>query len=133
MVHVTDRHHEYRLGAAIKMAAVVATIQRNRDDLVADPTPAARRAMQAAATIESTIVPRAGSRGFETARIILQLLQHCLAVIVERLRSFGSPRGRSWSGDEVITVSLTFVATTAAILYSGAKPVFVDVDPSHGP
>ena len=33
------------------------------------------------------------------------------------------------SGDEVITVSMTFVATTAAILYSGAKPVFVDVDP----
>lgn len=32
-------------------------------------------------------------------------------------------------GDEVITVSMTFVATTAAILYAGAKPVFVDVDP----
>lgn len=31
--------------------------------------------------------------------------------------------------DEVITVSMTFVATTAAILYAGAKPVFVDVDP----
>jgi len=31
--------------------------------------------------------------------------------------------------DEVITVSMTFVATTAAILYVGAKPVFVDVDP----
>jgi dTDP-4-amino-4,6-dideoxygalactose transaminase len=31
-------------------------------------------------------------------------------------------------GDEVITVSMTFVATTAAVLYSGAKPVFVDVD-----
>ena len=31
-------------------------------------------------------------------------------------------------GDEVITVSMTFVATTAAILYCGAKPVFVDVD-----
>jgi dTDP-4-amino-4,6-dideoxygalactose transaminase len=31
--------------------------------------------------------------------------------------------------DEVITVSMTFVATTAAILYSGARPVFVDVDP----
>lgn len=30
-------------------------------------------------------------------------------------------------GDEVITVSMTFVATTAAILYCGAKPVFVDV------
>ncbi len=32
-------------------------------------------------------------------------------------------------GDEVITVPMTFVATTAAILYSGAKPVYVDVDP----
>ena len=31
-------------------------------------------------------------------------------------------------GDEVITVSMTFVATTAAILYCGAKPVFVDVE-----
>jgi dTDP-4-amino-4,6-dideoxygalactose transaminase len=33
------------------------------------------------------------------------------------------------AGDEVITVAMTFVATTAAILYSGARPVFVDVDP----
>lgn len=33
-------------------------------------------------------------------------------------------------GDEVVTVSMTFVATTAAILYCGAKPVFVDVDPN---
>lgn len=33
-------------------------------------------------------------------------------------------------GDEVITVSMTFVATTAAVLYAGAKPVFVDVDPA---
>ncbi len=32
-------------------------------------------------------------------------------------------------GDEVITVSMTFVATTAAIRYAGATPVFVDVDP----
>jgi dTDP-4-amino-4,6-dideoxygalactose transaminase len=32
-------------------------------------------------------------------------------------------------GDEVITVSMTFVATSAAVLYCGAKPVFVDVDP----
>ena len=31
-------------------------------------------------------------------------------------------------GDEVITQALTFVATSNAIVYAGAKPVFVDVD-----
>ena len=32
-------------------------------------------------------------------------------------------------GDEVITVPFTFVATVSAIQYTGATPVFVDVDP----
>jgi dTDP-4-amino-4,6-dideoxygalactose transaminase len=32
-------------------------------------------------------------------------------------------------GDEVITVPFTFVATAAAIHYTGATPVYVDVDP----
>ena len=33
-------------------------------------------------------------------------------------------------GDEVITVPFTFVASVAAVLYAGAKPVLVDIDPS---
>jgi dTDP-4-amino-4,6-dideoxygalactose transaminase len=32
-------------------------------------------------------------------------------------------------GDEVITVPFTFVASVAAVVYSGARPVLVDIDP----
>lgn len=36
------------------------------------------------------------------------------------------------AGDEVITTPMTFAATSNTIIYTGAKPVFVDVDPATG-
>ena len=43
-----------------------------------------------------------------------------------RALGVGQERGRE---DEVVTVPFTFVATAAAAVYCGARPVYVDVDP----
>src|SRR2546426_371059 len=43
-----------------------------------------------------------------------------------------SPWTRAWGvgpGDEVMTVSHSFIATANTIRYCGAEPVFVDIDP----
>jgi dTDP-4-amino-4,6-dideoxygalactose transaminase len=44
-----------------------------------------------------------------------------------RALGVGQERGRQ---DEVVTVPFTFVATAAAAVYCGARPVYVDVDPA---
>ena len=40
--------------------------------------------------------------------------------------------GGNGTDDEVITTPMTFIASANVILHAGAKPVFVDVDPSTG-
>ena len=35
-------------------------------------------------------------------------------------------------GDEVVTVPMTFIATAASIVQTGARPRFVDIDPATG-
>ncbi|MSQ11622.1 MAG: DegT/DnrJ/EryC1/StrS family aminotransferase [Dehalococcoidia bacterium] len=48
----------------------------------------------------------------------------CTSALHLALRTFGVG-----PGDEVITTPMTFVATANSIIYAGAKPVFVDVEP----
>lgn len=79
---------------------------------------------------ECNFVLGAPVEAFETAFAAYSGARHAIAVssgtAALHLALLAAGIGR---GDEVITTPTTFVATTAAILYVGAKPVFVDIDP----
>ena len=68
--------------------------------------------------------------GFENEFAAYCTVQHCIGVgsgteaLHLALRACGVG-----PGDEVITVSHTFIATALAIMWTGALPVFVDIDP----
>lgn len=51
----------------------------------------------------------------------------CTAALFLSLKALGVG-----NGDEVITSPMTFIATPNTILHSGAKPIFVDVEPETG-
>lgn len=67
---------------------------------------------------------------FEESFALAHGVKHCIALNTGtsalHLALLGAGVGL---GDEVLTVPMTFVATSWAISYCGARPVFVDVDP----
>ena len=82
-------------------------------------------------TLDSTFVSSVGAYVDQAEQVIAQISQTQKAVAVVNgtsglqiaLQLAGVQRG-----DEVITQALTFVATANAIHYTGAEPIFIDVD-----
>jgi dTDP-4-amino-4,6-dideoxygalactose transaminase len=87
--------------------------------------PMVKEAMENAAFIGGPQVS-----GFETEFAAFCGSKHCAGVNsgTDALR-FALMAAGVGPGDEVITVSHTFIATTEAVSQAGAKPVFVDIDP----
>lgn len=82
-------------------------------------------------TLDSTFVSSVGAYVDQAEQVMAQISQTQKAVAVVNgtsglqiaLQLAGVERG-----DEVITQALTFVATANAIHYTGAEPIFIDVD-----
>lgn len=82
-------------------------------------------------TLESTIVSSVGEYVNRSERMMSEIAGTAKAVAVVNGTSglhLALELVGVNSGDEVITQALTFVATANAISYTGAEPVFVDVD-----
>lgn len=82
-------------------------------------------------TIDSTFVSSVGDYvdRFETMMSSISGVKKSVAVVngTSGLQVALRLAGVSY-GDEVITQSLTFIATINAIIYNGASPIFIDVD-----
>jgi perosamine synthetase len=90
--------------------------------------------------LEKELVLRALDRGQVSAGAMVREFEEMFAKWLEADYALTTPSGTTalhlalaalgiGPGDEVITTPLTFVATANAIAYTGATPVFVDVDP----
>ncbi len=103
--------------------------------LVAEPTLGEDEKAALAAVIDSgwiTMGPRV--REFEQAFAAKHgatdavAVSSCTAALHLILEAFGIG-----AGDEVLVPSLTFIATANSVLYSGARPVFVDIPSPEAP
>jgi len=67
---------------------------------------------------------------FENSLKIFFGAKYCTAVSNGTAALHLAVKAMGWKkGDHVFTTPISFLATSNAILYAGAKPVFVDIDP----
>ena len=106
MIPFLDLSAQYRaIGPALEEAVIAA--MRSGTFVLGEPVEAFERAFAAYCGTEHAVAVSSG-----TAALHLALLAAGVG-----------------PGDEVVTVPMTFVATVAAVVYTGATPVLVDIDP----
>lgn len=82
-------------------------------------------------TIDSTFVSSVGAyvNQFETMMCEITGAKHCIAIVNgTNALHMALLLADVTSEDEVLSQSLTFIATCNAISYIGAKPIFIDID-----